>query len=264
MISPSFSGQKRILQQGYLQQFKDESCFKVFAIVKDSELLLYRDDPANNPRTTLFSSVNLAKAQVLEEGDYRRPKSFGLVIDKQYFEFSCPTNSVKASWLKSLSQSRTSPTLEGLRKLQSNMELFRSPVPINRAQSQQQIPTSTGNNYSTASSYPDPYMERSYARQQQSQQHEPSYFGDAMQQLKSLSSSGAEQASPAQTQNSLLLKPVMKKAATLCKYFCFKCSFCYSLTTLFGSCSSSSNCCRRCFSNYARKGVQRYTSLGTW
>ncbi|RYH12954.1 hypothetical protein EON65_36855 [archaeon] len=93
------------LQQGYLQFAQSGECRKVFARVNQNSITLLSDDPTKVADAHLIASFDLHKTNLIEQGDFQRPKSFGLLVSGTgLVEFSCPTNSVRSAWIKTIQQ----------------------------------------------------------------------------------------------------------------------------------------------------------------
>eukprot|EP00981_Chlorochromonas_danica_P009265 scaffold2582_cov162-Ochromonas_danica.AAC.34 len=93
-------------QQGYLQYLQGDRCQKVFVTVQANAITLFSDDPAktSSPLQPL-AHFETSKIQLIESGDFQRPKSFGLSVPNLgLVEFACPTNSVRSAWVKSISE----------------------------------------------------------------------------------------------------------------------------------------------------------------
>jgi hypothetical protein len=130
-----------ILHQGYLQFFssgQEAQSQKGFVTVSLSEIAIFAEDPSKDSHIRPLLVVNPNKVQIKENGEFQRPKSFSLVTENgQSLEFSCPTNSVRSSWLKSLtevtalSSQRSAPMSASQfsgNNRSNNPDLFRTPV----------------------------------------------------------------------------------------------------------------------------------------
>lgn len=94
--------------QGFLLFTLGGESQKTFAIIQSKKLYLYHDDPSKSNQSRALGIFELDKTHLLESGDFKRPKSFGLQTSQGYIEFSCPTNSVRSTWIKALSESKMS------------------------------------------------------------------------------------------------------------------------------------------------------------
>lgn len=122
-----------IVQQGYLQAFRNGEATKVFAVLTNKQLSLYTEDPSKNSAAILTSSIDVSKSKVLEEGNFKRPKSFGVFSDQNFLEFSCATNSARISWLKSIHGAKEiSESLQKLKGIKASMDFYRAPTAVGR------------------------------------------------------------------------------------------------------------------------------------
>lgn len=95
--------------QGFLQLLSGDDCRKTFVVVQNKKLLLFTDDPQKNHTLSPFSVYDLNRVTLVENAQFSRPKSFGVSLGNgSVLEFSCPTNSVRSSWIKALSDTATS------------------------------------------------------------------------------------------------------------------------------------------------------------
>lgn len=131
MSSQRPSDPSSVLQQGYLQVHRNGENSKVFAILTAKNLVLYPEDPAKFPNSTPTSSIDISKSKLIDEGNFKRPKSFGVLFDQGFLEFSCATNSARSLWLKSVESAKaSSDSLQKLRDLKVSMDYYRAPVPV--------------------------------------------------------------------------------------------------------------------------------------
>jgi hypothetical protein len=131
------SESSNILQQGYLQAYRNGEVVKVFAILSSNSLSVYTEDPSKQSSSAHIESIDLKKSKVLEEGNFKRPKSFGIFSDQSFFEFSCATNSARLSWLKTFQAAKdSSESISKLRDLKASMDLYRNPSLVGRQESQ--------------------------------------------------------------------------------------------------------------------------------
>jgi hypothetical protein len=122
-----------IVQQGYLQAFRNGEATKVFAVLTNKQLSLYTEDPSKTSAAILISSIDVSKSKVLEEGNFKRPKSFGVFSDQSFLEFSCATNSARISWLKSIHDAKeVSESLQKLKGIKASMDFYRAPTAVGR------------------------------------------------------------------------------------------------------------------------------------
>lgn len=202
------------LQQGYLQAYQNGEVVKVFAVLSPKSLQLYSEDPSKYPTASLSASIDLSKSKLLEEGNFKRPKSFGVFGEHSFFEFSCATNSSRLSWVKSFQSAKeSSESVSKLRGLKATVDFYRAPsaAPARPQPESQPVPPSV----------PD---SRKFTQSSSTQ-----LFGDALGQLRALNSSVSFQQPPHQSQAmqgqaSLVAQPKMKKNRTLrlphrCSFF---------------------------------------------
>lgn len=120
-------------QQGYLQYLQGDRCQKVFVTVQANAITLFADDPAktSSPLQPL-AHFETSKIQLIESGDFQRPKSFGLSVPNLgLVEFACPTNSVRSAWIKSISEvvrSNTTTAPDGRMMVSDLSASFRAPA----------------------------------------------------------------------------------------------------------------------------------------
>jgi hypothetical protein len=130
--NPTFN--QSVLHQGYLQYLQGDQGQKIFLTVTSNNICLFPEDPSKVPNLTPISVFNPQRVKLLDSGDFKRPKSFGLLTEKGVIEFSCPTNSVRTSWIKSISELSSSSAPSSTPKLDPAMELmYRTPVPMGKA-----------------------------------------------------------------------------------------------------------------------------------
>jgi hypothetical protein len=133
--NPNFN--QSVLHQGYLQYLQGEQGQKVFLTVTSNNICLFPEDPSKVPNLTPISVFNPQRVKLLDSGDFKRPKSFGLLTEKGVIEFSCPTNSVRTSWIKSISELSSNSAPSSIPKLDPAMEImYRTPVPMGKANPQ--------------------------------------------------------------------------------------------------------------------------------
>jgi hypothetical protein len=92
--------------QGYLQLSTGQGeVQKSFVLVQHDKLCLYSDDPGKQQYLQPYAMYDLTRVQLVEQGAFQRPKSFGIVTaDRGLLEFTCPTNSIRSSWIKVISE----------------------------------------------------------------------------------------------------------------------------------------------------------------
>lgn len=198
-----------VIQQGYLQAYRNGEVIKVFAVLSAKSLVLYSEDPSKFQGVSVSASIDISRSNVLEEGNFKRPKSFGIFHDQSFLEFSCATNSARLSWLKSFQGAKeTTESLQKLKGIKATMDLYRAPTAA--------ILRPSGNS-STSTATPLPPRSTTSSGISSGAM----MFSDTFNQLRALSNQGGsyQQQLPVSTQSSapaLLIQPKLKKN---CKSF---------------------------------------------
>lgn len=177
IVSPNSPVQDNsLLQQGYLQVIRNGEALKVFAVLTPKNLLIYSEDPTKYQNAELSTSIDIAKSKLLEEGNFKRPKSFGVFSDQNFLEFSCATNSSRLSWLKSFNNAKeSSESLQKLKGIKATMDLYRAPTVVGRSNPAPNPTSSLASSPNHASILRSKFSGSS-----------KNLFGDTFSQLKSL------------------------------------------------------------------------------
>lgn len=161
--SPRVGGSHGSSLQGYLQVVAGQGDVlqKSFVLVQQDKLCLYTDDPAKTQYLQPYAMYDLARVQLVEQGAFQRPKSFGVVTaDRGLLEFTCPTNSIRSSWIKVISEGMGSSKQQGnlpQQTMQPSPTVLVHPLSVKRA-SFIRLPGQSAMNASTGprSSQPQP------------------------------------------------------------------------------------------------------------
>lgn len=120
-----------MLQQGYLQFSNGDLSQRVFVILTESNISCYNADPStSSQRTQPFSVFDNRLVKVADgAASMKKPKTFALIVsDSMQVEFSCPTNSIKYQWVKSILDAATKAHAMDAPDARINMKLFTSAV----------------------------------------------------------------------------------------------------------------------------------------